>query len=297
LGVYLPSLGAFAYRPDGTTGAEDKIIGFGMPGAGNSIPVPGNYDDPVGVAELGVYLPTLGAFAYRPAGTTDDQIIPFGMPGIGNSIPVPGYYDDPGSDLELAVYLPTLGAFAYRPAGTTGAEDKIIAFGIPGAGNSIPVPGNYDDPGAETELGVYLPSLGAFAYRSAGPTGDHIIGFGIPGKGNTIPVPGDYDGTTYDELGAYLPSLGAFAYRPAGTTGAEDKITAFGIPGAGNSIPVPDDYDDANISPAPFATPEADNSIPFSTIAPVNGGSVAGWVDFVPDLAGQAKKNNDPTAS
>ena len=90
-----------------------------------------------------------------------------------------------------------------------------------------------------------------------------------------------------DELGVYLPSLGAFAYRPAGTTGAEDKIIPFGIPGAGNSIPVPDDYDDPSPPFVSFGMPGAGNSIAWE-----HGGSDAGWVDFVPDLAGQAKKGD-----
>ena len=106
-------------------------------GIGNSIPVPGDYDDS-GKTELAVYLTASGSFAYRPADGGKDQIIQFGIPGIGNSIPVPGDYDGSGKT-ELAVYLPSSGDYAYRPA--DGGSDQTIQFGTPASAPSIPISG------------------------------------------------------------------------------------------------------------------------------------------------------------
>jgi hypothetical protein len=126
--------------------------------------------------------------------------------------------------------LPSLGALAYRPA--DGGPDVIVPFGMPGSGNSIPMPGDYDGSG-KTELAVYMPSLGEFAYRPADGGADVIVPFGIAGSGQTLPAPGDYTGVGHDELAAYLPSQGVFAIRP--DTGP-DLIEAFGIPD--QSIPI-----------------------------------------------------------
>src|SRR6185437_1653164 len=108
-------------------------------------------------------------------------------------------------------------------------------FGIAGPGQSIPAPGDYDGSG-KTELAVYMPSLGAFAYRPANGGPDVIQAFGLPGQGQTLPAPGDYTGVGHDELAADLPSIGVFAIRPGG--GQADIVQPFGIVGAGQSIPV-----------------------------------------------------------
>ncbi len=183
LAVYLPASGSFAYRPSG--GGADVIIPFGSAGSGQSIPVPGDYDGS-GRTELAVYLPSLGAFAYRPADGGPDVFVPFGIAGSGRSIPVPGDYDGSGRT-ELAVYLPSLGAFAYRPASDpSGKSDRIIPFGLPGLGRSLPMPGDYDGSG-RTELAVYLPVDANFAYRPAGGGPDVLEPIGIPGPGQTLP--------------------------------------------------------------------------------------------------------------
>ncbi len=229
--VYLPSIGAFAYRP---TVGPDVVVPFGIPGPGQTIPAPADYEG-AGTSEIAAYLPALGAFAIRPSAGGPDQLIPFGIAGAGQTIPAPADYEGYGK-ADVAAYLPALGSFAVRPA--TGGPDQITQFGIAGAGQSIPVPGDYDGVG-KAELAVYLPALGAFAIRPSDGSPDRIVPFGVAGMGRSIPVPGDYDGSGRTELAVYLPALGLFAYRPAG--GGPDVITPFGAAGDG-SVPVPGDY-------------------------------------------------------
>ena len=87
LTVYLPAAGAFGIRP--SNGGPDRIVPFGTPGAGKSIPVPGDVDGD-GKDDLTVYLPDLGAFATRPSTGGPDRIVPFGPAGLGQSIPRAG---------------------------------------------------------------------------------------------------------------------------------------------------------------------------------------------------------------
>ncbi len=232
--VYLPASGSFDIRS--ADGSPDRIIPFGIPGVGQSIPASGDYDGS-GRTELAVYLPSIGAFAIRPADGSADRIIPFGIAGAGQSIPAPGDYDGSGRT-ELAVYLPSIGAFAFRPA--DGGPDRIIPFGIAGAGQSIPAPGDYDGSG-HTDLAVYLPSIGSFAIRPALGGPDRIIPFGIAGAGQSIPIPGDYLGDGRTDLAVYMPSSGSFAVRP--DNGQPDVVEPFGVAGAGQSIPLPGYYD------------------------------------------------------
>ncbi len=242
LAVYLPAIGAFAIRPFQPAGigqvpqqgVPDKIVPFGLPGAGRTIPVQGDFTG-VGHAEIAAYLPSVGAFAIRPGGGGPDRIIPFGVPGPGRSIPAPANYEGTGRD-NIAVYLPAIGAFAIRPGG--GGPDQVIPFGVAGSGRAIPVPGDYFGTG-QADIAVYLPAEAAFAIRPPGGGPDRIIPFGVPGAGRTIPAPGDYDGSGKTELAAYFPDLGLFAYRPA--DGGPDVITRFGTAGDG-TFPVPGDY-------------------------------------------------------
>ncbi len=321
--VYIPSLNLFAYRPSG--GGPDVLVPFGTIGSGNTLPSPGTYDG-LGITELGVYLPILGAFAYRPtnSGTTGDQINFFGIAGRGQTIPAPADYTGAGFT-EEGVYLPSIGSFAYLTNQPTQVYKVVtVPFGTPGADNSIPVPADYDGAGHD-EIAVYLPALGAFAYRPAGTHGeaDVIALFGSRGVGDSIPVPGDYDGSGHTELAVYLPNLGAFAYRPYGTTGDSDRIIPFGTPGIGGSFPAPGDYDGSGhlelgvYLPAlgafayrpsaggpdliiPFGIPGSGRSIPFEAISATDGafntnggfgGAAPGasWVDFLPDVAGHKK--------
>ena len=235
--VYLSGFGEFDVRS--ADGSPDRLIRFGVAGAGQSIPAPGSYDGS-GKTDLAVYLPSIGAFAIRPSNGTADRVIPFGIAGAGQSIPAPGDYLGDGRT-DLAVYLPSIGAFAIRP--DRGGPDRIIPFGIAGLGQSIPVPGDYDGSG-QTELAVYLPSIGAFAFRPANGGPDRVIPFGIAGAGQSIPVPGDYLGDGRTDLAIYLPSIGAFAIRP--DNGGPDVIEPMGIAGLGQTVPMPGRYDGSN---------------------------------------------------
>jgi len=226
---FIPSTATFAIRP--STGGPDKIIQFGIPGAGQSIPATGDYDGD-GKTDLAVYLPSIGAFAIRPSTGGPDRIIPFGIAGAGQSIPAPGDYDGDGKT-DLAVYLPSIGAFAYRPS--SGGPDKIIQFGLAGAGQSIPVPGDYDGDG-KTDLAVYLPKFGLFAVRPSSGGADHLETFGAAGAGQTLPASGDYNGDGITDVAASLPAFGLFAVRPS--SGGGDRVGAFGPVGLGQSVPV-----------------------------------------------------------
>ena len=105
-------------------------------------------------------------------------------------------------------------------------------------GQSIPMPGDYDGSG-KTELAVYIPSQGVFAYRPANGGADVVVQFGLAGPGQTLPAPGDYTGSGHTELGVYLPRLGDFAYRPGFPAGATlpDVVEPFGPGGLGQTIP------------------------------------------------------------
>ena len=92
----------------------------------------------------------------------------------------------------MAVLLTNFPApiFAYHPSGApAGSIDSYQAFGIGGAGQTLPAPGAYDGGGVD-ELGVYLPAIGAFAYRPTGSAGayDAIDYIGPPG-GSAWPSP------------------------------------------------------------------------------------------------------------
>jgi hypothetical protein len=286
VGVYLPSLGAFAVKPfndASTTGAGDYIDYINTFGYPNIIPAPADYTGS-GYTEIGVYNPGIGAFTYSPeppsdtysaSDTSKGVTVLFGIPGAGQSIPVPADYFGTGQD-DIAVYLAASGVWAIEdPTGKTSGE--VVAFGPQGIGNAIPAPADYDNSG-HIELGLYLPSIAAFAYLpyNGGPA--VITAFGMPGAGNSIPMPGDYDGSGHTELAVYMPSLDAFAYRPYG--GGPDVIIAFGEPGVGNSIPFSVTGAEA------FAGGGGGGGSPKAIERPAS----AGWVDFVPDIAGQPKK-------
>jgi len=190
-----------------------------------------------GKTDLAVYLPAIGAFAYRPSSGGPDVFVPFGIPGAGRTIPALGDYTGAGH-AEIAAYLPAIGVYAIRPAG--GGPDIVVPFGIAGVGGSIPAPGDYEGSGRD-DIAVYMPSIAAFGIRPSGGGPDRIIPFGIAGVGGSIPAPADYFGTGRSDIAVYLPSIGAFAIRPPG--GGADLIVPFGLAGAGRSIPIPGDYD------------------------------------------------------
>ncbi len=193
--------------------------------------------DGSGRTNLAVYLPAIGALAYRPTAGGPDVFVPFGIPGPGQTIPAPGDYTGAGH-AEIAAYLPAYGQYAYRPAG--GGRDVTVPFGIPGPGQSLPAPADYEGSGRD-DIAVYMPAIAAFGIRPAAGGPDRIVPFGIPGPGQSLPAPADYLGTGRADVAAYLAPLGAFAIRPPG--GGPDVFVPFGVPGVGRSVPVPGDYD------------------------------------------------------
>ena len=236
--AYLPAFGAFAIRP--SSGSPDEIIPFGVGGLGQSIPAPGDYDGD-GRTDLAVYVVATGQFAFRPSGGGPDVVTSFGIPGAGQSIPAPGDYDGDGRT-DPALYLPALGVLAYRPASQLAVAsyanfpytDRVIPFGIPGAGQSIPAPGDYDGDG-KADVAAYLPGLGVLAYRPSSGGADVLVPFGLTGAGGSIPAPGDYDGDGRTDVAAYLPSLALFAVRPS--AGGADTVQQFGATGDGQTVP------------------------------------------------------------
>ncbi len=150
-----------------------------------------------------------------------------------------GDYDEDGRS-DPAILLTAQAIFAAQASGE-GSTGEFVQFGTAGAGNTIPAPGAYNG-GGVSELGVYLPALGAFAVRPFDGSKDVITPFGTPGLGNSIPTPGDYIGSGRTQYAVYLPNLGIFAFRPFPGTTQIDAYVALGIAGAGKSIPVPADY-------------------------------------------------------
>jgi hypothetical protein len=81
----LPSLGEFAYRP--ANGGADVLEQFGIAGAGQTLPAPGDYTG-VGYDELAVFIPSTATFAIRPGGGQPDVSGSFGAAGLGSTFPV-----------------------------------------------------------------------------------------------------------------------------------------------------------------------------------------------------------------
>ncbi len=224
-----------------------------------------------GLSDPAVYDTTTATFTFMASGVGTGVTIPYGAPGAGLTLPTPGAFSGFGVD-ELAVYLPTVGAFSIRPfygtpyvAQPYGGSDILIPFGMPGVGNSIPAPGDYNGPSL-TELGVYLPNAGFFVYRPSGSSSDASVPFGIKGAGQTIPTPGDYLGVGYDQIAAYLPSMGAFEIHTPNNT---DTYITIGLAGIGNSIPVPGDYDGSGMTEAAVYEPSTAELI----YQPASGGA------------------------
>ena len=184
--TFLTASGIFAIPA--TINSEAQVIPFGIPGPGQTIPVPADYYG-TGQADIAVYLAASGVWAIEdPTGKTSGLVIPFGAAGVGNSIPVPGDYDGSGH-VELAVYVPGQGAFYYRS--DKGAGDVRVAIGSPNSGD-IPAPGDYDGSGHD-EVAIYSPTGGYIQYLPANGGPAVTIMVGTAGDGS-IPVatpPGD----------------------------------------------------------------------------------------------------------
>ena len=124
LAVYLPDQGAYAYRVLG----QADVIPFGTPGTGQSLPAPADYTGS-GHVELGVYLPSLGVLAYRPA-FGSDVYEAFGLPGPGQTIPVTRVILSPfpgsggGSAHAMAIPVPDVVADGLAPLDLITRPDK-----------------------------------------------------------------------------------------------------------------------------------------------------------------------------
>jgi uncharacterized delta-60 repeat protein len=124
------------------------------------------------------------------------------------------------------------------------AVARVLLEPSTGAGVTPPAPtppASFDGTD-QTDLAVYLPGLGDFAFRAKATSGgpDSFIPFGPAGAGQTIPAAADYAGDGQDQIAAYLPASGIYAIRPSGDQ--PGLFVQFGIPGAGQTIPVPADY-------------------------------------------------------
>ncbi len=252
LAVYNVSTGIFVTATTSdviplSSSAGPNTFGFGIPGAGQTIPAVADYQG-IGVSQFAAYLPASGVYAIYPTATSPGLFQQFGMAGAGNSIPVPADYYGTGQ-ADVAVYMPSIASFAIMATATQ--PGRIIPFGIPGAGQSIPAPADYYNTGQD-DIAVYLAQAGAFAILAPGGASGEVIPFGKPGIGQSIPVPGDYDGSGKTELAVYIPSLGAFFYRPA--DGQPDVRVPIGIPNSGE-IPVPGDYDGSGRTEAAIYDP------------------------------------------
>ena len=170
--AYLPAYGAFAIRPAG--GGPDLIVPFGIPGAGQIDPRPGRLrgDRPGRHRRLPARprAPSRSGPGRRPR---PDHPLRHRRAG-----PVdPGARRlrrrRPGRPGGLPAGLRRLRRSGPPAAGPTRSSPSAS----PGAGQSIPVPGDYDGSG-RTELAVYFPALGVFAYRPAGGGPDVIVAFG-----------------------------------------------------------------------------------------------------------------------
>ncbi len=192
-----------------------------------------------GISDPAIFIASNGVFAYAASGG-GGTLFPIGPPGFDQTLPAPGAYDGGGVD-EPAVYLPALGEFVIHSATITQGGSttiRVVPFGLPGF-NSLPAPGDYDGSG-RTEVGIYDPITGIYAYRSAKGGPDTYISIGTSNPG-TIPVPGDYFGTGQDDVAVYDATTARFMIRDP--QNGQIVTVPFGIPGIGNSIPVPGDYD------------------------------------------------------
>ena len=125
--------------PDLSFGVDGKIVGIPVPTANPSF-----FQQPATLAGLAL--------------TPDNKVVTVGAADrshVQNTYPITraavyvarftapgGVLNDYGgtSISDIATYLPALGAFTIRPS--SGTPDEVIPFGIPGAGQSIAVPGD-----------------------------------------------------------------------------------------------------------------------------------------------------------
>jgi len=174
---------------------------------------------------------------------------------------------DPGAPIQLrdesgAVIGTTTtaddGRYAIRPTMPLRVGlHSLQIYEVNGAGDtSNPAPtgplrvaavfGDHDGAG-RTDIGIYDPAVGVFAYTSA-LTGRLVVQpFGAPSN-HPVPLAGDYDGTARTNIGVYDPTVGPFnrpgtgAFYYSSTVGGPLTIRAFGAP-RDRPIPLSGDYD------------------------------------------------------
>jgi uncharacterized delta-60 repeat protein len=266
LSYYDPTTASFVNSSVINSGST-QTVNIGATGVGATIPAVADYGG-LGYDQDGVYLTATGTYAIPATINSVAQSIQFGIPGAGQTIPVPADYYGTGQ-ADIAVYLPSQAVFAIQGLYTNGygrvSTGEEIPFGIPGAGQSIPVPADYYGSG-QADIAVYLAASGVWAIQPVpGVPNGELIPFGKPGLGESDPVPGDYDGSGKVELAVYVPSVGAFFYRS--DLGKGDVEIPIGTPNSGD-IPVPGDYDGSGHLEAAIYSPTGG----YIEYAPADGG-------------------------
>ena len=195
-----------------------------------------------GISDPAIEIFSNGLFGDLASGDlAGSQLFAFGPTGLGKALPAPGAYNGFGID-EPALYLPRTGEFVIREypfSPGAPATTVTLPFGLPGY-NSLPAPGDYTGSGS-TQLGIYDPTTGIYAYRPGGGSGGDVyvkIGGTDP---RSIPVPGDYFGTGHDDVAIYEPTSATFLIQ--NPVNGQIASISFGVPGLGNTVPVPGDYD------------------------------------------------------
>ena len=235
LGVYRPTNGEYFVRTSAPNASITTDLQYNL-GVLNGTPVPGNYSNVAGAADVPAVFKASASgdtWTYVTGGTgaaTTTKTVYFG--GGAGDIPVPGNYDTVAaygqtvtySGTEEAVWQPSSGRFIVD--GPTGG--RVYQFD-PG---DIPVPGDYGGLGV-TEPAVYRPSTGQwFVYTPS-----------------TNPISGPVLLNTFGDSATaaqYAPPAAPYAYRMLPSTSSPGISAAsvssnlnFGASAASMTAPAP----------------------------------------------------------